>query len=279
MRKPSDIRAFEEMLAAGPLTLVIIYADWCGYCQRRKDEFNSLMNQAGPGMNVAKLNETMMPQTSVADAKISGYPSVILVGNDKKPASFTEEDGSMTNALPKSDKESLEQIISTANSGSGSGSGSFAGVKNSLALGASGTKANSLGLGLGSSKNTNNLNLGVSGTNSLNLKTPSLNMNRTLSNQANIEPVSSNLMPSSSSSSSSSSQPFPSSPQPPNVLEDMVSSQKKTPMMGGASAAAYKPGLFKELEMMAKNGRWLAGRVMNIARRKTARKSKKSKRN
>ena len=232
MRKPSDIRAFEEMLGAGPMTLVIIYADWCGYCQRRKGEFNSLMNKAGPGMNVAMLNETMMPQTSVADAKINGYPSVILVGEDKKPAEFKSPEGEMTNALPKSDTPSLEQIISKANSSP-------------------------------SIPSTPSMNLK---TPSMNLKTPSVDMELSQPTPAtSISPISNNLIPS----------------QPPDVLEDMVMSQKETrptPVVGGAS----RPGLFKELEMMARNGKWAMRKVIGTTRRigrsLKRRLSKKSKR-
>lgn len=115
VRKPSDIPAFERMLGLGPITLVLVYADWCGHCQRfKKDMWNEVSAMPKKTVNTAAVHYDMLDKTSVANANIEGYPSLLLVGKDKKPAEFTSPEGTVTNAMPTpQSKEQLTQIVNT----------------------------------------------------------------------------------------------------------------------------------------------------------------------
>ena len=120
LRPPVDVRsqtsigAFEDLLGHGPITIILVYADWCGACTRFKENtWNDIVtmppNQRT--VNIAAVREDMLPLTSISDAKIDGYPSLLLVGKDKKPAEFISESGQATNALPNNEKENIMKIL------------------------------------------------------------------------------------------------------------------------------------------------------------------------
>lgn len=113
VRSADKIGAFEGMLGSGPLTLVLVYADWCGHCQRfKKDTWNDLSTMSNRKMNIAAVRDDMLPKTSLANSKIKGYPSLMLVGTDKRPAEFSEE-GEVTNAMPSNEKKNLQSLLQT----------------------------------------------------------------------------------------------------------------------------------------------------------------------
>jgi thiol-disulfide isomerase/thioredoxin len=115
VRKSSDIPAFENMLGLGPITLVLVYADWCGHCQRFKhDMWDEVTRMPNKTINTASVHYDMMDKTSLAPSKIDGYPSLLLVGKDKKAAEYTLPNGTITNAIPTpTNKEQLTQIVNT----------------------------------------------------------------------------------------------------------------------------------------------------------------------
>jgi len=113
VRSADKIGMFEGMLGSGPITLVLVYADWCGHCQRfKKDTWNDLTSMSNRKMNIAAVRDDMLPKTSLANSKIKGYPSLMLVGTDKRPAEFSEE-GEVTNAMPSNEKKNLQSLLQT----------------------------------------------------------------------------------------------------------------------------------------------------------------------
>ena len=119
VRSKSAIQGFEKLLGKGPLTLVLIYADWCGACHKFRDEvWSPLTNLKNATMNRAAIREDMVNQTSLANVERQFYPTLLLVGNDKKPATFMDENGQSTNAMPRrstleEDKESLTALVNS----------------------------------------------------------------------------------------------------------------------------------------------------------------------
>ncbi len=114
VRSKKDIPEFEKILSKGPITIVLIYADWCGHCTNfKKDIWQNLETMPNKKVNLASVHYDQLENTSQRDAKINGYPSLLVIGNDKKPASFNEN-GEVTNALPDSrNKEMLEKMVTT----------------------------------------------------------------------------------------------------------------------------------------------------------------------
>lgn len=113
VRSKNDVPQFESMLSTGPLTIVLVYADWCGHCTRFKENmWNEVSNMPNKSVNTASLHYDMLDNTSLAGANIEGYPSLLLVGTDKKPADFEAESGVKTNAMPQpANLQELEEIV------------------------------------------------------------------------------------------------------------------------------------------------------------------------
>lgn len=114
VRSRESVPAFEKLLEKGPLTLVLVYADWCGACHRFKENtWNNVTKMNDRTMNISSVREDMLPATSLADSKISHYPSLLLVGKDKRPAEFMSPEGEPTNALPNNESKNIQQLLKT----------------------------------------------------------------------------------------------------------------------------------------------------------------------
>lgn len=114
VRSKKDIPGFESLLGRGPLTIVLVYADWCGHCQTFKQNmWNEVSQMPEKTVNTASVHYDMVENTSLKNAKIDGYPSLLLVGTDKKPATFKSEEGA-TNAMPAPNSvEELKSMVNT----------------------------------------------------------------------------------------------------------------------------------------------------------------------
>lgn len=103
------------MIVMGPLALVLVHAEWCGHCVNfQKNMWKEATQMPNKTINTASVHYDMLDKTSLANAKIEGYPSLLLVGTDKKPADFVDSVGVRTNAMPQPvSKEKLEEILTT----------------------------------------------------------------------------------------------------------------------------------------------------------------------
>ena len=107
---PSQIKDLDVMLSTGPITFVLIYADWCGHCQRYKPMWESLSRTPGRIANMAAVRDDMFPKVSkISNAKIQGYPSVIKVS----PNGSIEEynvNGESTNAIDSEKMRNMDTM-------------------------------------------------------------------------------------------------------------------------------------------------------------------------
>jgi hypothetical protein len=72
------------------------------------------------GMNMAMIESEMIPKTSLANVPRKFYPTLMLVGPDKKAATFLDENGEPTNSMPRKntleeDKETLSALLQSPN--------------------------------------------------------------------------------------------------------------------------------------------------------------------
>ena len=114
VRSTSDIPAFENMLTKGPMAVVLVYADWCGHCNTYKENvWSPLKSTKGRKLNMASVHYDQLENTSLKNSKIEGYPSLLVVGTDKKPATFNTDSG-VTNAMPNANELTTMKKIITA---------------------------------------------------------------------------------------------------------------------------------------------------------------------
>ena len=113
VRSDKEVGAFEKLLGNG-LTIVFVYADWCGHCKTfKQNTWNKVVNMPSRTLNISSVRDDMLSKTSLASAKINGYPSLLLVGDDKRPAEFTSPEGEPTNAMPNTEIKTLETMLKT----------------------------------------------------------------------------------------------------------------------------------------------------------------------
>lgn len=119
VRKPADLKKLLDVVAKHPITVILIHADFCGHCKTYKEKvWNEVSAMPEAKNGVASIHYDQLEGTPFADAKIKGYPSVILVGK-KKMAEFEDEDapGEKTNAISMeeaNDMEKMKTLISSA---------------------------------------------------------------------------------------------------------------------------------------------------------------------
>ncbi len=121
-RSNKDIKLFENMIVTGPLTLVFAKLEGCGPCQRFNSEvWSHLTKLKKRGMNLASIDSELIKNTSLANVPRKFYPTLLLVGKDKKAAIFKDENGEPTNAMPRKptleeDKKALSALVQSPTS-------------------------------------------------------------------------------------------------------------------------------------------------------------------
>jgi len=115
VRDENDVPAFEKMLENGPMMIVLVYADWCGHCTKYKENvWSPLKSVKNRTMNMASLHYDQLENTSLKNSQIEGYPSLLVVGKDKTPATFKSPSGTTTNSLPKANDFTTMKNLATS---------------------------------------------------------------------------------------------------------------------------------------------------------------------
>jgi hypothetical protein len=111
-----DVGKLVEHIKNNVVTLLLIYADWCGHCGTFKDSiWKKLAGMKNRKVAMAQVNEKVLEHVKnhIPNLKIDGYPTNILVGNDMNAATMTDaETGEPTNALPNTrDMASMTKLV------------------------------------------------------------------------------------------------------------------------------------------------------------------------
>ncbi len=99
IREPNQLNELDKRIQIGPITLVLIYADWCGHCKRFKPMMDELENSPGRTVQIARVRDTILPQSAVANIPNEGYPSLMLIKPNGDAVNFNEG-GKTTNVIP-----------------------------------------------------------------------------------------------------------------------------------------------------------------------------------
>jgi len=111
-----DVAKLVEHIKNNVVTLMLIYADWCGHCGPFKEGiWKKLAGMKNRKVAMAQVNEKMLEHVKnhIPNLKIDGYPTNVLVGRDMTPATMTDaETGEPTNALPNTrDMASMKKLV------------------------------------------------------------------------------------------------------------------------------------------------------------------------
>jgi len=91
VRSHMDLPNLMKRIMLGPITLILVKADWCGHCRELEPKYNSIMSNSHHTIQNASINDDMVQQfneqltrTFPKATPISpeGYPSLILVGKN-----------------------------------------------------------------------------------------------------------------------------------------------------------------------------------------------------
>ena len=207
VRSSKDVPILESLIKKGPMIIVLVHADWCGHCQTFKDKvWNKVPNSSSNTINTASIHHDMLDKTSLSGAKLEGYPSLLLVGKDGKPAEYKNTNGESTNAMPQpATAEDLNKMVNTPlNNANGADNLDNANNVNNNAN----TNANT---------NTNSLSTAS------NILSMNSNSNSSASTTNSYKPAKMNNVVVDTSAG-----------QPPSILDDLVQSQKQNrKQMGG----------------------------------------------
>ena len=119
----SKLNSLDERIMAGPITLVFVYADWCGHCQRLKPMIDDLENTPNRTVQIARVRDDVFPKSSLNRNPINGYPTVMLV--DKKGNAVTQVEDYKNETLMNSIVKNAgsPSMVKTLNSASSTPSG------------------------------------------------------------------------------------------------------------------------------------------------------------
>jgi thiol-disulfide isomerase/thioredoxin len=124
VRTPRHLKEFEKRIKKGPITIIMVYADWCGHCHTMMPHFDAAAKSPNRSIQAVKVNDTMLEKVNETVNKninqvakplnVEGYPSIIVVDNkgnkvtDLEPVRNTDTMKSiMENAGPLAENAGL----------------------------------------------------------------------------------------------------------------------------------------------------------------------------
>lgn len=111
----SQLNDLDERIRSGPLTLVLIYADWCGHCQRFKPMMSKLESMPGRSIQTARVRDDVFPSSSISSQKINGYPSLMLIDKNGNSTLFKDKHGNVSNTVPEyTDMSKMTTLVRNA---------------------------------------------------------------------------------------------------------------------------------------------------------------------
>jgi thiol-disulfide isomerase/thioredoxin len=97
----NDLGELDTRLSMGPMTLVFVYADWCGHCTNYKPHMDELENMTNRSIQTVRIRDDVFPKSSISKTPLEGYPSLFLLDKSKEPITFLKDDGKTSTVIPE----------------------------------------------------------------------------------------------------------------------------------------------------------------------------------
>lgn len=108
----NKIPELEKLLKEGKITVVLVYADWCGACTKFKKDIWEPMCNKNAIHNRAAVRDDLLSSTSLNKTKFNYLPSVLVIDEKGTPQTFEGPEGP-TNAMPT--PKSLTEMTKVVN--------------------------------------------------------------------------------------------------------------------------------------------------------------------
>lgn len=128
VRSKSDLSGLIKRIASGPITIVMVYADWCGHCHTMKPIFDEASKSPQRSCQSVAINETMLEEvnnvinkninTNAKKIKVDGYPSIMAIdnnGNKISDINAVKDKQVMIKVMNESGNIALQRNQSTVN--------------------------------------------------------------------------------------------------------------------------------------------------------------------
>jgi len=112
VRSNKQLKEFERRIKQGNITIVLVWAPWCGHCHKFMPHFDEAAKSPNRSVQAVKVEETMLPAVNAVLTKninksakplsVEGYPSLLVVdknGNEVTAIEAVKNTEVMTNVM------------------------------------------------------------------------------------------------------------------------------------------------------------------------------------
>jgi thiol-disulfide isomerase/thioredoxin len=112
VRSNKQLKEFEQRIKQGGITIVLVWAPWCGHCHKFMPHFDAAAKSPSRSIQAVKVEETMLPAVNAVltnninrkakPLSVEGYPSLIIVdkhGNAVTSIEAVKNTDVMTNVM------------------------------------------------------------------------------------------------------------------------------------------------------------------------------------
>ena len=106
----SSMKEFLKRIMTGPITIMIVYADWCGHCHDAMPRFKEAAKNHGRTVQAIALNETMMNHASAALQKSVNHNSKGVVANAFPTVLIVDKNANVTTEvnMPRTTEDTVK---------------------------------------------------------------------------------------------------------------------------------------------------------------------------
>jgi thiol-disulfide isomerase/thioredoxin len=117
VRSKNHLSEFQKRIKKGPLTIIMVWAEWCPHCHTMMPHFDAASKSPNRSIQSIKVEEKMLPSVNSSISKsinksakplnVEGYPSIIVV--DK-------QGNQVSNIQPVRNTETMTKVMDNAGS-------------------------------------------------------------------------------------------------------------------------------------------------------------------